>query len=297
MRREELTLPRWPAALDGLRVGVMTDLHSGMPHAGLDAIERAADTLAAERPDVVCLLGDFIDRRALFARPVNADALAMRLAPLAAAPRGLYAVLGNHDWYAGARRIGDALEGAGVMVLEDSAAPAGDGGLWVAGTGDFRVRGARVERALMPVPEDAPVLLLSHDPDAFPDVPARVEPDAVRPHPRRPGRGAAGAAAVHSLPLRRALCGGPRRGGRPAPLRVVGRRHERAAGALPAPARGGQSDAARPQLSSVSTCSPVIPTAGFVATSSVGPWRWSAHSWQVSSCASSIQASGRSGPA
>jgi predicted MPP superfamily phosphohydrolase len=174
VRHEELTLPRWPAALDGLRVGVMTDLHSGMPHAGLDAIERAAATLAAERPDVVCLLGDFIDRQALFARPVNAEALATRLAPLAAAPRGLYAVLGNHDWYAGARRIADALEGAGAMVLEDSAAPAGDGGLWVAGTGDFRVRGARVERALMPVPEAAPVLLLSHDPDAFPSVPARV---------------------------------------------------------------------------------------------------------------------------
>jgi len=174
VRREELTLPRWPSALDGLRVGVMTDLHSGMPHAGLDAIERAADTLMAERPDVVCLLGDFIDRRALFARPVDAEALATGLAPLAAAPRGLYAVLGNHDWYAGARRIGDALDGAGAMVLEDSAAPAGDDGLWVAGTGDFRVRGARVERALMPVPEDAPVLLLSHDPDAFPSVPARV---------------------------------------------------------------------------------------------------------------------------
>ena len=73
VRREELTLPRWPAALDGLRVGVMTDLHAGMPHAGLDAVERAADALAAERPDVVCLLGDFIDRRALFARPVDAE--------------------------------------------------------------------------------------------------------------------------------------------------------------------------------------------------------------------------------
>jgi len=166
VRGEELTLPRWPSALDGLRVGVMTDLHSGMPHAGLDAIERAAETLMAEKPDVVCLLGDYIDRRALFARPVDAQALAARLGALAAAPRGLYAVLGNHDWYAGARRIGDALEGAGVMVLEDSAAPAGDDGLWVAGTGDFRVRGARVERALMPVPEA--------DPDAFPDVPARV---------------------------------------------------------------------------------------------------------------------------
>jgi uncharacterized protein len=173
VRREELRLPRWPHALDGLRVGLMTDLHSGMPYAGLDAVERAAVTLAAERPDVVCLLGDFIDRRALLARPVNPEALAARLAPLAGAPRGLFAVLGNHDWYAGARRIADALEDTGAIVLEDSAARAG-GGLWVAGVGDYRVRGARVDRALMPVPEGAAVLLLSHDPDAFPFVPARV---------------------------------------------------------------------------------------------------------------------------
>ena len=171
VRREELTLPRWPAALDGLRVGVMSDLHAGMPHAGLDAVERAARTLAGERPDLVCLLGDFVDRRAVFSRPVNTVALISRLEPLAAAPRGVLAVLGNHDWYAGARRIADALADAGATVLEDSAIPAGDGGLWVAGVGDYRVRGARVERALLPVPDGAPALLLSHDPDAFPAVP------------------------------------------------------------------------------------------------------------------------------
>ena len=60
-----------------------------------------------------------------------------------------------------------------MTVLEDSAAPVGDG-LWVAGVGDYRIRGARVDRALMPVPEDAPVILLSHDPDVFPAVPERV---------------------------------------------------------------------------------------------------------------------------
>ena len=171
--REELTLPRWPAALDGLRVGVLTDLHAGVPHAGLDAVERAAETLAAERPDIVCLLGDFIDRRTMFARPIVPTVLIERLAPLAAAPRGVFAVLGNHDWYAGARQIADALGDVGATVLEDSAAPAGDD-LWIAGVGDYRTRGARVDRALMPVPEDAPVLLLSHDPDAFPDVPERA---------------------------------------------------------------------------------------------------------------------------
>ena len=172
VRREQLVLPAWPAALDGLRVGLLSDLHAGMPHAGLDAVAGAADALNAERPDVVCLLGDFIDRRAFLAQPVDAEALAGRLARLRA-PRGVFAVLGNHDWYAGAGRIAAGLAGAGIPILEDQAAEAGDG-LWAAGVGDYRIRGARVHRALSGVPDDAAVLLLSHDPDVFPLVPARV---------------------------------------------------------------------------------------------------------------------------
>jgi predicted MPP superfamily phosphohydrolase len=173
VRREELELPAWPAGLDGLRVGLLADLHTGVPHAGLDAVARAVDALMGERPDLVCLLGDFIDRRSLLARPVDADALAARLAPLGGAPRGAVAVFGNHDWYAGAGRIAAALGGVGIPVLENDAAPAGPG-LWTAGVGDYRIRGAHVGRALAGVPQDEPVLLLSHDPDAFPFVPTRV---------------------------------------------------------------------------------------------------------------------------
>ena len=104
-------LPAWPAALDGLRVGVLTDLHAGMPHAGLDAVERAAEALTAERPDLVCLLGR------LHRPPGGVRAAGRRRGAggaaraAAAAPRGVVAVLGNHDWYAGARRIADALAG------------------------------------------------------------------------------------------------------------------------------------------------------------------------------------------
>jgi uncharacterized protein len=108
----------------------------------------------------------------MLARPVDAEALAERLATLRA-PRGVIAVLGNHDWYAGARQIADALVEAGIAVLEDEAVRAGEG-LWVAGVGDNRIRGADLDRALADVPEGKPVLLISHDPDVFPSVPARV---------------------------------------------------------------------------------------------------------------------------
>lgn len=172
VRRVELALPAWPEALDGLRVGVLADLHCGMPHAGMPAVERAARALQAEAPDLVCLLGDFIDRRSLFARRVDPRDVAQALSPLQA-PMGVLAVLGNHDWYAGGAEIVRALQDTGVTVLENDGlrvAPE----LWVAGLDDMRRRDPDVTKALRDVPADATVLMLSHDPDLFPLIPARV---------------------------------------------------------------------------------------------------------------------------
>ena len=143
-----------------------------MPHAGPPAIARAVAALNAEAPDLVCVLGDFVDRKAPFARALAPTAVAAPLGALRA-PLDVLAVLGNHDWYAGARRIASAVTAAGIGVLEDEARRVAPG-LWVAGVGDDRTRGADVERALAAVPEDAAVILLSHDPDVFPRVPARV---------------------------------------------------------------------------------------------------------------------------
>jgi predicted MPP superfamily phosphohydrolase len=172
VRRVELALPGWPRTLDGLRVGVLADLHCGMPHAGMPAVARAAYALRAEAPDLVCLLGDFIDRRALFSRRVDPRDVAKALSPLKA-PMGVLAVLGNHDWYAGGAQIVQALQETGVTVLENDAlgvAPE----LWVAGLDDMRLRDPDVTKALRDVPENAAALMLSHDPDLFPLIPERV---------------------------------------------------------------------------------------------------------------------------
>src|SRR3954452_7594930 len=52
---------RWPAALDGLRVALVSDLHTGAPHVGPERIERLVAAVNAHRPDLVLLLGDYID--------------------------------------------------------------------------------------------------------------------------------------------------------------------------------------------------------------------------------------------
>jgi predicted MPP superfamily phosphohydrolase len=171
--RRTVELPRWPQALDGLRVGLLTDLHAGAPHAGLEPIARAVERLNAEAPDLTLLLGDFVDSHSLWRGRVPPELVAREVAALEA-PLGRYAVLGNHDWRATGDRMWTALERAGVPVLENRSQALGRAGLHVAGLADLRKRRPDLPSALAGIPPDAPILLLAHDPDVFPYVPARV---------------------------------------------------------------------------------------------------------------------------
>lgn len=172
LRERTLRPPGWPAALDGLRVAVLSDLHAGGPHVDATRVRHVARDLTSRRPDLVLLLGDYVDCDVLFGGREEPETIAQALTALEA-PLGRVAVLGNHDWAQEGERMRAALRRAGTHVLENDALDVGRG-LLVAGIGDGRERRADVVAALRDVPEDAPVLLLAHDPDVFPRVPARV---------------------------------------------------------------------------------------------------------------------------
>ena len=170
VRDIELTLPRW--RLDGMRAGVLSDVHAGVPHMPLAKLARAVDALNDRAPDVHLLLGDYLDSSQPWRRRLAPELVAKELARLRA-PLGTIAVIGNHDWRNSGDRVWRALEAEGVTVLEDRAVGLANG-LWVAGLGDMRHRRPDVARALRKIPEDAPAIVLSHDPDMFPEVPERV---------------------------------------------------------------------------------------------------------------------------
>jgi predicted MPP superfamily phosphohydrolase len=172
VRDVELELPRWPERLDGLRAGVLSDVHAGVPHMPLAKVARAVDALNDRAPDVHLLLGDFLDASQPWRRRIAPELVAKELARLRA-PLGTFAVVGNHDWRNSGARIWRALEAEGVTVLEDRAVELANG-LWVAGLGDMRHRRPDVATALREVPPGAPAIVLTHDPDMFPEVPERV---------------------------------------------------------------------------------------------------------------------------
>src|SRR5258705_12493700 len=109
----EVTLPvsGLAPALNGLRIGFVTDIHHSAMVAA-DDVRAAVDLVPAARPDLIVLGGDYVtwgDRT--FVGPV-----AELLAPLAA-PHGVFAILGNHD---DDRDMPAALTAKGIQVLKDA---------------------------------------------------------------------------------------------------------------------------------------------------------------------------------
>ena len=172
LTRRKLSLRGWPRELSGLRVAVIADLHTGAPHVPVEKVARVVERVNRRGPDLIALLGDYADPRVTGADPVSPSEVAAALG-LLEARLGVVAVLGNHDWIEGGREMAAALAGAGIVVLENRAVEVGRG-LWVAGVADAMERTPRLDEALAPVPDGAPVILLSHVPDVFPRVPARV---------------------------------------------------------------------------------------------------------------------------
>ena len=175
LKEDELLLPSWPPEQAGLRIALLSDLHVGSPFNGLDKLRRIVEETNAARPDLVVIAGDFVITAIPGGRFVAPEPIAEVLGGLHA-PLGVHAVLGNHDWWLNPEVVERALSGAGIDVLEERATKIASGRwrFWLVGLGDLWEGHHDVGAALAPVTDDDPVLLLTHNPDVFPEIPSRV---------------------------------------------------------------------------------------------------------------------------
>ncbi|MGY2066118.1 metallophosphoesterase [Blastococcus sp. SYSU DS0619] len=185
--RMQVPLPGLGATADGTEVAVVSDLQIGIWWANTDMVERAVERIVAADPDVALLGGDYVYSRDP-SIPEQVDGVLELLGPLVESGIPTFAVLGNHDYKVGAAdELTTAFEEAGITVLRNEAAPvpgtgAGAQALHVVGVGPVVPGEADVEAALDGLPADAPRIVLSHNPTAFPDFPAGTAPLAVAGH-------------------------------------------------------------------------------------------------------------------
>ncbi|MDR1995446.1 metallophosphoesterase [Azonexus sp.] len=175
LQQRELTLtaPGWSGP--PLTIAVAADLHVGAPHAGLPMLRRVVDQLNASHPDLILLPGDFVIQEVLGGEMVAPAAIAGELARLKA-PLGVYALLGNHDWWYDGEQIRQDLQNVGITILDNNAValPTAVGPLWLVGIGDDMTGHARPAQAFAQVPAAAPLIVMMHDPANAPELPART---------------------------------------------------------------------------------------------------------------------------
>lgn len=183
VRRYRVPIRGLSASLDGLRIVQLSDTHLG-PRVHESHIARAVEIALEEKPDLIALTGDYVHNG-----PGPIDRAAELFKPLISSPGviGVVGVLGNHDWYAGGKRMGRALTDIGARMIDNdkvfldvasrsltSEAPANPAaGLCFVGLGDLLTHTVEPERAFAGVHPDTPRVLLAHVPDT-------LELDSVR---------------------------------------------------------------------------------------------------------------------
>ena len=161
----EIPLAELPRELDGLSIVQISDFHFGVLNttAKLEKVVALANSLNA---DFVFITGDLVDESV-----AHMEDMAGPLRKLKGRA-GVYAVTGNHDYYAGVKRATGIMEEAGITVLRNELRIL-PGGLQLLGIDDptgIRRMGEKSEdfiSLIARVDPSQPSILLYHQPIQF----------------------------------------------------------------------------------------------------------------------------------
>ncbi|MCU1279611.1 MAG: putative phosphoesterase, partial [bacterium] len=168
VRNKVVRIAGLPPQLDGYRIGQLSDVHCG-PHTPATRVRRWVERLNKLDLDLMTVTGDLITSGSAHVADVSAALGGLR------ARDGVYACMGNHDYFTDGEHFVRELTHNGLIVLRNRGVVVERAGaqLYVAGVDDTWTSRHDVERALADRPAGAPTILLAHDPNLFPQAIAR----------------------------------------------------------------------------------------------------------------------------
>lgn len=181
IRTEHVVIPssKLPASVSKLRIVQISDVHVGLLLQS-SRLRRIADAIREADPDIVVSTGDLIDGKLNRDDAISAGNQEAALLAAIQAPSGKFAIVGNHEVYAGLPQALAFTQAAGFTMLRNQAVQLVSGVI-ITGIDDQAVIGKKyadpaVEQAVVAaVSPDLFHLLLKHRPDILPESDGRFD--------------------------------------------------------------------------------------------------------------------------
>ena len=175
----EVRLPRWSSKLNDFKIAAVSDIHGGSSYVTPERLRDLTERINAQNPDIIVLLGDFVSqvkgKHSDLKLPI--ETIAESLSGLRA-KYGVFAVIGNHDWWYDESRCRAVLEKAGIRVLENEvfSFPVNNQTVTIVGIEDYwKRRQVPADEIMKKIPPGAQNLIaITHNPDSFDKMPAAI---------------------------------------------------------------------------------------------------------------------------
>jgi hypothetical protein len=168
LERVRIETTKLPYGIDRLTIAQISDVHLGLVNRG-ERFRPMLNAVKDAKPDIFVVTGDLVD-----AQINHLTGLAEMLGEIKA-KYGKYAIMGNHEYYAGPEKSLAFIRAAGLTMLRDEAVM--DGPITIVGVDDrtaaqLNVRHPSAEKELLKgLSRDKFILFLKHQP--------RIDPNTI----------------------------------------------------------------------------------------------------------------------
>ncbi len=177
VHEEILNIPSWSEKLDNFKIVAISDIHGGSHYVDEAKIRRLVEIANAQNPDLIVLLGDYVSQSGIAegALKMPSETVAENLKGFQA-KYGVFAIIGNHDWYYNEQKMTREFEDAGIVVLNNEVREikVGDETVNLWGIEDYWKNRKVPLEPFTQIADKRNIIVITHNPDSLLKSPSEI---------------------------------------------------------------------------------------------------------------------------
>ncbi len=177
VNEQDLKILNWSAKLNNFKVVAISDVHGGSNFITEEKLRKIVELANAQNPDLIVLLGDYVSQvgRKDSDLKMPIETITKNLQGFKA-KYGVYAVVGNHDWWFDEKKVQNEFERIGVSVLENEVSPiqVDDETIYLWGIEDYWKNRRVPTQVFEQIPNKQNIIAITHNPDSLLKAPNEI---------------------------------------------------------------------------------------------------------------------------